>query len=566
MEFRLASAAYIFVFATYLFLGGMGVSDRGNADPRDAPYNLLARGLLSGHLYVDKEAPPVLEQLKDPYDPEANRVAREDPLYRLDYFSYYRGRLYLYFGVAPALFVFIPWHLLSGDWLPHWVAVVFLCSAGLLVNMSLFHALKPRVFPGSPPWIMAVATLILGLGSYAPLLAARADLWEVPIAFSYFSVSIALRCLWEAFEKPDRPAKWIAFASVAMGAAFAARPTALPNAAILLIPFVSRKTRGSLLAWTAAVVPLALCGAGVALYNALRFGGPFDFGLHYQLASVYVAKLHIFSPRYVWTNLQLYLFRGVEWSPVFPFAHEPPQPVVPQHHGETEQISGALLNAPILWAALAVPALIRLRRNDRSLLLIAVSAAWVALSSLLLMSFFFGACSRYQFEFVPELALLASVGVLAIESAWMLRLRAIIRCGWIPALAISSAFPVLYAIDRSVSDHNHTGIGYLERGDLAGAEREFDIARLLSPRNQFSRLGSGFMLVTQGRLPEARAAFEALTRDFPNYAVAHFFLGNVLADEGRGDEAIAQFRVAHRLDPNNPAIKEGLDSALARRR
>lgn len=563
MEFRLASAAFILVFATYLFLGGMGVTDRANPDTRDAPYNLLARGLLAGHLYVDREAPAILKGLKDPYDPDANRIAREDPAYRLHDFSYFRGRLYLYFGVAPALFVFIPWHLLTGGWLPHWTAVALLCSAGLLVNLSLVRAVKLRSFPGSPPWIMAVSALILGLASYAPLLAARADMWEIPIAFSYFSVSIALRCLWEAYERPGRQARWIALASAAIGAAFAARPTVLPNAVILLLPFASRETRRSAWAWAAAVVPLALCGAGVGLYNAERFGDPLDFGMHYQLASVYVARLHTFSSDYVWTNLRLYLFQGVDWSSVFPFAHEPPQPLVPRHHGGTEHISGALLNAPILWAALAVPAFIRLGRPGRGLTLISLSAAWVALSSLVLLSFFFGACSRYQFEFVPGMALLAAVGVMAMEGAPGGGTRALARCVWIPALILSSAFPVLYGIDRCTLDHNYTGIGLVQQGDLADAAREFDAARSLSPRNPLTRLGSGFMLVTQGRSLEARAAFENLVRDFPDFALGHFFLGNVLASAGRRDEAIAQYTAAHRLAPENPTIKQVLDSALA---
>jgi hypothetical protein len=63
MEFRLGSAAFIVVFATYLFLGGMGVTDRDNRNPRDAAYNLLARGIMSGHLYADREVPPQLAQL-----------------------------------------------------------------------------------------------------------------------------------------------------------------------------------------------------------------------------------------------------------------------------------------------------------------------------------------------------------------------------------------------------------------------------------------------------------------------------------------------------------------------
>jgi tetratricopeptide (TPR) repeat protein len=565
MEFRLASAAFIAVFATYLFLGGMGLTDPGNPHSRDAPYNLLARGLLSGHLYVDREAPPILAQLKDPYDPDANMAAR-DVRGRLHDFSYFRGRLYLYFGIAPALLVFVPWHLLTGGWLPHWVAVVLLCSAGLLVNLSLVSAVKARILPDARPWLAAICTLILGLGSGAPLLAARADMWEVPIAFSYLSVSLALRCLWEAYASPGRSARWIAFASAALGAAFAARPTALTNAAILLIPFVSRETRRNAWAWVAAAVPLALCGAGVALYNAGRFGNPVEFGWRYTLERYPNA----FSTGFVWTNLGFYLVQGVRWWSIFPFVHErqldPLHVHLPPGHVGAEHISGALLNAPILLAALAVPALIRLRRHDRALLLLAVSAAWVAASSLALFSCFYFACARYQFEFVPALALLASVGVLAIEGAWGGRLRAVARCAWIPALAMSAVFPVLYGIDRCALDHNIYGFSRLAYGDLPGAGHEFETAQSLSPGNPHSRLGFGMILALQGRQPEAHAALEALTRDFPDYAMGHFFLGNVLSSEGRPDEAIAQFRAAHRLDPENAAISAGLDSALARKK
>lgn len=563
MEFRLASAVFVVVFATYLFLGGMGVTDRGNPNPRDAAYNLLARGLLSGHLYLDKEAPAVLAGLSDPYDPAINRTARLNPAYHLHDFSYFRGRLYLYFGVAPALFVFIPWHLVTGGWLPHWAAVVFLCAAGVLVNLSLVHSIKRRLFPGLPPWIMAVMVPVLGLASYAPLLVARGDMWEIPIAFSYLSVSIALRCLWAAHADPGRPVGWIALASAAFGAAFAARPIILPGAAILLLPFLSRETRRSTLAWAAAVIPLALCGAGVALYNAERFGDPFDFGMRYQISGHYVAKIHAFSASYVWTNVHFYLFQPVRWSSVFPFTHVPATGALPPNHAGMEHISGALLNDPILWLALAVPVLVRLAHPDRCLALIAFSAAWVAFSSFSVLSFFIGACSRYQFEFVPELALLASVGIMAVESAVGGRLRLVARCAWIAALVLSAAFPVLYGIERCSSDRAYSGLTSLMYGDLPEAERDFETARLLSPRSPLSRFGSGLVLLNEGRAAEAQVVLEALVGEFPDYAMAHFALGNVFAGEGRRGEAIMQFQTAHRLDPDDPAIKARLDSALA---
>jgi tetratricopeptide (TPR) repeat protein len=567
MEFRLGSAAFIVVFATYLFLGGMGVTDRDNRSPRDAAYNLLARGIMAGHLYADREVPAQLAQLRDPYDPVANRAFRVDPRGRLQDLSYYRGRLYLYFGVAPALLLFIPWHLLTGGWLPHWVAVVILCSGGLLVNLSLVRAVRAGVFPGSPRWMAAACTLILGLGSYAPVLLARGDMWEIPIAFNYLAVSAALRFLWEALHKPRRRAWWIALASASLGAAFASRFTVLPAAAMLAVPFLVPETRRGAINWVAAAVPLALCMGGVALYNELRFGSPVEFGTRYMLFDGQnTGRLQSFSTSYFWTNVRLELFQGVEWRGMFPFAHEPAEWLLRPNPGGVEHISGALLNAPVLWAALAVPGFLLLRRPGRGFALFAAAAGWATLSAMALLLFFCGANSRYQFEFVPGLALLASIGVMALESALPGAPGVVCRCAWLAALVVSSAFPVLYGIDRCVIDHDYYAIFFLDRGDIADAGHEVDLARMLSPGDPLARLEHGVVLGAEGRKAEALQVFQALVGDFPGDAMAQFNLANTLADLGRPDEAIGHYEEAYRLSPDNPVIRAALAVARARKR
>lgn len=564
MEFRLASAAFIAVFATYLFLGGMGVTDRGNLEPRDVAYNQLTRGLLSGHLYLDTEVPPGLAALRNPYDPSENASFRVDPRYRLHDRSFYHGRIYLYFGIAPALVLFLPWHVLTGLWLPHWAAVIFLCAVGVLVNLSLFYSVKVRVFPGAAPWATAVAVLILGLGSYAPVVLARADLWEIPIAFGYVALSIALRCLWEALISPGKSATWIAFASAAIGIGFASRPTVLPAAAILLAPLVDRACRRNPWTWIAAMLPLALCGVGVALYNDLRFGSFLEFGRSYMLSGESRTAFPDFGASYFWTNVRINLFQSVAWLPVFPFAHELEKWILKPNIAGAEHVAGVLVNCPFLWAALAVPVFIWSRRPERGFVILGASVAWTALSTLSLILFFCGASDRYQLEYVSGLALLASMGMLALESlpAGLPRLAA--RCVWVPALLVSLAFPVLYGIDWCVIEHNSNAVMYLSRGDLLDAETEIQNARFLSPGSPASRLISGMMLAAVGKSPEAERGFEALILDFPGYAMAHYGLANVLAGERRWDDAIAQYGIAHALRPEDPVIKAGLDAALAR--
>ena len=107
-------------------------------------------------------------------------------------------------------------------------------------------------------------------------------------------------------------AKWIALASAAFGAAFAARPTLLPNAAILLLPFASAETRRSARAWAAAVRPPGRSAARASpCTTPQRFGSPFEFGMRYQLAAINVTQTASFSPAFVGTNLRFYLFQAV---------------------------------------------------------------------------------------------------------------------------------------------------------------------------------------------------------------------------------------------------------------
>jgi tetratricopeptide (TPR) repeat protein len=566
MAFRFGAAAFILVFGIYLFLGGMGLTDRGNPSARDAPYNLLARGLLSGHLYVDREAPALLGRLANPYDPLANRDAR-DVRDRLNDFSYYKGRLFLYFGVAPALFVFVPWHLLTGGWMPHWVAVVALCSGGLLVNLALVLSVRRREFPGTGPWLAGTCGLLLGLASYAPLLVARADMWEVPLAFGYAAVSVTLFGLWKALDAPERAARWMALASAALGLGFAARPTLLLSAPILVVPMALPALRRSVGVWTAAGAPFALCGVGVALYNLGRFGSPFDFGIHYQLSGFDLPKIRAYSPSYFWTGVHFYLFQLVDAVRYFPFVAEPSLASVggllPPGHGGMQQMSGALVYAPVLWAALALPACLRGGPGRPRLALLAAAVAWAAAVPLAFLCCYFSTVGRYQFEFVPDLALLASLGLLALEGGWGRSVRVAARWLWVPALLVSSTFPVLYGISRIVSDHNTSGLISLSYRDFAGAEHDFAIARSLSPANPGSRLGEGAVLLYQGRPREAQAALESLVHDFPGQALARYFLGAAYSVEGRTADARTQYEAAHRLDPDNPGIARALASPAA---
>src|SRR5215207_5098156 len=76
-------------------------------------YNLLSRGFLSGHLYLDAEPPAALREAANPYDPKSR-----GPVEVLHDASYFRGKYYIYFGPAPVVTLFLPFTVLTGRDLP----------------------------------------------------------------------------------------------------------------------------------------------------------------------------------------------------------------------------------------------------------------------------------------------------------------------------------------------------------------------------------------------------------------------------------------------------------------
>src|SRR4051812_6661882 len=86
-------------------------------------YNLLSRGFLQGHLYLDGDVPPALLTAPNPYDP-----ATRGPVEVLHDASLFRGKYYIYFGPAPVVTLFLPFTVLTGRDLPIPLGVLFFSS------------------------------------------------------------------------------------------------------------------------------------------------------------------------------------------------------------------------------------------------------------------------------------------------------------------------------------------------------------------------------------------------------------------------------------------------------
>jgi tetratricopeptide (TPR) repeat protein len=579
MQCGVLGAVCVLVIGFYAYAARSGPVELLSLNAADTYYNLLVQGFRAGQLSLKKEVPPGLAQLADPYDPNANVLYRSDSYGMLD-MSYYKARLYLYFGVTPALILFWPFAALTGHYLFHRQAVAIFCAIGFLASVGLLRALWQRYFAEVSVWVVAACALALGLATSVPVLLPRSDVWEVPVSCGYMLTMLALGAIWCALHepKPRKLSGWLAAASVAYGLAVGARPNLLFGAVILLVPVAQawRERRPIWALLMAATGPIMLIGLGLMFYNAMRFDNPFEFGFHYALDPTRCDTPQLFSLHYLWFNFRVYFLEPVHWSGHFPFMQYdvsvPPLP--PGHFGNGEKAFGILLNIPVVWLVLAVPLAWRGRSAEaRSILRWFVTAVAMLFGiCALTMGTFLGAERRYEAEFLPALVLLAVVGILGLERAlaptsksglaarpvW----RRAVRWGWGLLLGFSVAFNLFAGVEDYAKAHCYMGNALSSAGRVQEAIRHYEQALRIKPDYADAHCNLGTALGRVDKPKDAIGHYEQALQIKPDYALAHNNLGVALWQAGKLQEAVGHYEQALRIKPDFAEAHHNLGVAL----
>ncbi len=567
-EWRLLAAVCAVVIGVYAYAAHSGFMATTDQRAADAYYNELVEGFQAGQLNLKVDVPAGLTQLVNPYDPAANAPYRTAK-FRLYDLSYYKGKVYLYFGVAPALLLFWPFVALTGHYLYDGQAVVIFCAMGFLASVGILCALRRRYFPDVSIWVAAAGALALGLATGMPILLPRSSVYEVAISCAYMLTMLAFGAIYCALHEPDRGWLWGAAASVAYGLALGARPTLVFGAIILLAPVVQqwRQRRTVWPVLLAATVPITLIGFGLMLYNARRFDSPFEFGIHYQLLADQRAPQQFFSWRYLWFNFRVYFLEPVRWRRHFPFVRDIAVPHLPVGHGAVESHFGILSNIPVVWLALALPLAWHGRTGEsRSRLhgFIAVAALFLGVCVLITHLYYYTA-NRFEMEILPTLVLLAVIGILGLERALADQMdwRRAARCGWSVLLGFSVAFNLLASVERCANAYDSAGTSMHELGKTPETMELYQQALRIDPDYADAHNKLANALAQTGKMEEAIAHYEQALRIDPDYADAHNNLATALAQTGKMEEAIAHYEQALRIKPDLADVHNNLATALA---
>jgi hypothetical protein len=397
-------------------------------------YPLLTAGFRSGHLYAAIAPSPELLALPDPYDPVSNAP------YRVHDMSLFRGHYYLYYGAAPVLLFFWPFVALTGKYPTEALATGLFCAGAVAAGIALLLGIRRRHFPGAPTLALVLAVACLGFATPLNLLAQSPQFYQVAISCGVFLQALML---WAAFRSLDskRGVAWLSAAGLFFGLSVAARPNYMTGIIALLVvvaakcraiagsdPKARRRVCINVASW--ALLPPALCGAALLLYNAMRFGSVFELGTHYQLAGSSVMNLQQFSLGNLVPHLGVYLFEPATWQTYFPFL-------------ASDSVAGYGIVRYLPWTWLAAAPFLRLGRSPAPepggrAIVRCIGAACAA--NLALLCCFVVTNVRYAGDFSNAGIILAGVGALAVGQWASQSRRPVLACAVLAVAAGVSLF------------------------------------------------------------------------------------------------------------------------------
>ncbi len=325
--------------------------------------------------------------------------------------SYYKDKIYLYFGLTPILLSYLPFNLLSGYCLSDniiafvLISLIFIFSLLILTffnNKFLNYNLKPH--------FKYLTIILIGLCNYEIILAIRTEIYEVCVLFSAFLLLITIY-LFLQYLLTDKNQNKLNILTFSMGLLLSLSVGSRPHYVLtipiffLLIIYIEhnkcKNIKRILVTLLYFLLPCIIYGIIVAMYNYLRFDSIFEFGWKYQLNG---CKQYNFIPAVkdflIGLKYHLLQFPENNISDSYTFFSFT---MGKGHRIANEFVVGLIFVCPMALLMLFTP--FKLKKEKKF-----ISIVFILLFSLFFINFdiacLFGPMRRYAFEYIYILTIL----------------------------------------------------------------------------------------------------------------------------------------------------------------
>lgn len=279
-----------------------------------------------------------LTALDNPYD-WSERLDK-NAKYSWDH-VYYNGHYYSYYGIAPVLVLFLPYHMITGFYFPTVWAVMLFGGIGIVFLIKLLNAVFKRHFPEIPFGFSLMANIIVLASCGVWFNFVTPNFYEIAQTSGFACVTSGAYFLITSniLGKGGKLSLLrITVSSVLLALAVLCRPTLAVYCITALLFIICGFTRLRGLEkhseenkvknnkslyikyFVCALLPFVVIGGVQMIYNYVRFDSFFDFGIDYSLTinDFTRAESHISQVLIGFFNF-LFVFPVVDT--IFPFVH-----------------------------------------------------------------------------------------------------------------------------------------------------------------------------------------------------------------------------------------------------
>ena len=281
------------VLVTFVKLDNYSIIDIMKRTSGNQMTQELVEAFENGSTRILDEPTEELNSFPDPYTGDARDKANLK--YKWDH-VYYDGHYYSYYGIAPVVLLFLPYHALTGYYFPDSLAVLLFALIGIIGLTKLYTELLGKLFPKTPSGLAICGLIIIQTVSGIWFSIGRPEFYEIAMAAGFATLTWAVYFMLSAdiigTEKPKLART--AISSLLFAVAVLCRPTlvlyCITAALFMLMAIPRTKSRdkkaskdGTVRYLLCAMLPMACIGLVQMWYNYDRFGNPFEFGIQYSL-------------------------------------------------------------------------------------------------------------------------------------------------------------------------------------------------------------------------------------------------------------------------------------------
>lgn len=200
-------------------------------------YNeMFVNSVYNGHFYLDYEPSEAFLNLDNPYDDLERSTVERGKDYLWDT-AYYNGKFYVYFGILPLLTIFLPFYVLTKQYLDMNLIVFGLSIVIFVLIKEILSKIMNRYFKNISFKFVLFSLIMLCSGTMIIYANGMSRFYEMSILAGLYCVLQGMYFILKSMETDEKKYKNIFLGSLFLSLSVACRPTDL-FASLIIVPYL----------------------------------------------------------------------------------------------------------------------------------------------------------------------------------------------------------------------------------------------------------------------------------------------------------------------------------------